>query len=83
MTKEWICIALFVVLGLGIAVGVLLGVTLYGKSNCAGALVVTPGDEDASHYMFLDLTQNPDTLARQEFVLLRVKTIKPRENHRA
>lgn len=83
MNEEAIWFVLFGVMALGIVIGILLGVNLYGKSNCAGDLVIAPGDEDAPNYMFLNLERNPEYLEQQDLVVLRIKKVAAREKHRA
>ena len=83
MNKELIWFVLFLVMALGIVIGVLLGVNLYGKNNCAGDLVIAPGDEDAARCMFLDLARAPECLEQEDLVVLRVKKIGAREKHSA
>ena len=82
MNKELIWFVLFLVMALGVVIGVLLGVNLYGKSNCAGDLVIAPGDEDAPNYMFLDLARAPECLEKENLVVLRIKKVGTREKHR-
>ena len=55
----FICIA-----ALGLVLGIAIGFNLSEGQRCVGDLVIAPGDEDADHYMFLDLAKSPETLAR-------------------
>lgn len=79
MNEELVLFVLFCAMGLSLTVGLLLGVNLYAKSNCAGDLVIAPGDEDAQNYMFLDLALTPEYLSEQDMVVLRIKRIETRK----
>ena len=82
MNEEAICFVLFCAMALSLVVGVLLGFHLYARSNCAGDLVIAPGDEDAPNYMFLDLARAPECLEKENLVVLRIKKVGTREKHR-
>ena len=83
MNKEAIWFVLMIVAVLGVVVGLLLGFHLYARSNCAGDLVIAPGDEDAANYMFLQMEHAPEHLQDEKLVVLRVKRITAREKHSA
>lgn len=69
-----ICIA-----ALGLVLGIAIGFNLSEGQRCVGDLVIAPGDEDADHYMFLDLAKSPETLAGKERVMLNIKMIRTRK----
>jgi len=68
----FICIAALVL-------GIAIGFNLSEGQRCVGDLVIAPGDEDADHYMFLDLAKSPETLAGKERVMLNIKMIRTRK----
>jgi hypothetical protein len=70
----FICIA-----ALGLVLGIAIGFNLSEGQRCVGDLVIAPGDEDADHYMFLDLAKSPETLAGKERVMLNIKMIRTRK----
>ena len=67
------------IFGMALLVGVAIGFQLSEDQRTAGNLVIAPGDEDAPNYMFLDLDMNPESLAKDEKVVLRVKKITARK----
>lgn len=67
------------IFGMALLVGVAIGFQLSEDQRTAGNLVIAPGDEDAPHYMFLDLDMNPESLTKDEKVVLRVKKITARK----
>ena len=70
----FICIA-----ALGLVLGIAIGFNLSESQRCIGDLVIAPGDEDADHYMFLDLGKGPNALAGKERVMLNIKMIQARK----
>lgn len=77
--KELILFVLCLTLVLGFILGVTLGFQLYAKSNTVGDMVIAPGDEDAPHYMFLDLDMEPELLERRRHIVLNIKMVKARK----
>ena len=67
------------IFGMALLVGVAIGFQLSEDQRTAGNLVIAPGDEDAPNYMFLDLDMNPDSLTKDEKVVLRVRKITARK----
>lgn len=67
------------IFGMALLVGVAIGFQLSEGQRTAGDLVIAPGDEDAPNYMFLDLEMNPESLAKDEKVVLRVRKITARK----
>lgn len=67
------------IFGMALLVGVAIGFQLSEDQRTAGNLVIAPGDEDAPNYMFLDLDMNPESLAKDEKVVLRVRKITARK----
>lgn len=67
------------IFGMALLVGVAIGFQLSEDQRTAGNLVITPGDEDAPNYMFLDLDMNPESLTKDEKVVLRVRKITARK----
>ena len=67
------------IFGMALLVGVAIGFQLSEDQRTAGHLVIAPGDEDAPNYMFLDLDMNPESLTKDEKVVLRVKKITARK----
>lgn len=67
------------IFGMALLVGVAIGFQLSEDQRTAGNLVIAPGDEDAPNYMFLDLDMNPESLTKDEKVVLRVKKIAARK----
>ena len=67
------------IFGMALLVGVAIGFQLSEDQRTAGNLVIAPGDEDAPNYMFLDLDMNPESLTKDEKVVLRVKKITARK----
>ena len=63
----------------GQELGIAIGFNLSEGQRCVGDLVIAPGDEDADHYMFLDLAKSPETLAGKERVMLNIKMIRTRK----
>ncbi len=79
MNVEVYWFVLFCMMALSLILGLLLGFHLYAKSNCAGDLVIAPGDEDAANYMFLDLERTPEFLEEQDMVVLHIKKLSARK----
>ena len=79
MNYELFWFVLFCMMALSLVSGLLLGFHLYVKSNCAGDLVIAPGDEDAPNYMFLDLARTPESLEEQDVVVLKIKKVSARK----
>lgn len=67
------------IFGMALLVGVAIGFQLSEDQRTAGSLVIAPGDEDAPNYMFLDLDMNPESLTKDEKVVLRVRKITARK----
>ena len=67
------------IFGMALLVGVAIGFQLSEDQRTAGNLVIAPGDEDAPNYMFLDLDMNPESLTKDEKVVLRVRNITARK----
>lgn len=67
------------IFGMALLIGVAIGFQLSEDQRTAGNLVIAPGDEDAPNYMFLDLDMNPDSLTKDEKVVLRVRKITARK----
>lgn len=67
------------IFGMALLVGVAIGFQLSEDQRTAGNLVIAPGDEDAPNYIFLDLDMNPESLAKDEKVVLRVRKITARK----
>lgn len=67
------------IFGMALIVGVAIGFQLSEDQRTAGNLVIAPGDEDAPNYMFLDLDMNPESLTKDEKVVLRVRKITARK----
>jgi hypothetical protein len=67
------------IFGMALLVGVAIGFQLSEDQRTAGNLVIAPGDEDAPSYMFLDLDMNPESLTKDEKVVLRVRKITARK----
>lgn len=67
------------IFGMALLVGVAIGFQLSEDQHTAGNLVIAPGDEDAPNYMFLDLDMNPESLTKDEKVVLRVRKITARK----
>lgn len=67
------------IFGMALLVGVAIGFQLSEDQRTAGNLVIAPGDEDAPNYMFLDLDTNPESLTKDEKVVLRVRKITARK----
>lgn len=67
------------IFGMALLVGVAIGFQLSEDQRTAGNLVIAPGDEDTPNYMFLDLDMNPESLTKDEKVVLRVKKITARK----
>lgn len=67
------------IFGMALLVGVAIGFQLSEDQRTAGNLVIALGDEDAPNYMFLDLDMNPESLTKDEKVVLRVKKITARK----
>nr|DAW91560.1 MAG TPA: hypothetical protein [Bacteriophage sp.] len=67
------------IFGMALLVGVAIGFQLSEDQRTAGNLVIAPGDEDAPNYMFLDLDMNPESLTKDEKVVLRVRKITARK----
>ena len=67
------------IFGMALLVGVAIGFQLSEDQRTAGDLVIAPGDEDAPNYMFLDLDMNPESLTKDEKVVLRVRKITARK----
>jgi hypothetical protein len=67
------------IFGMALLVGVAIGFQLSEDQRTAGNLVIAPGDEDAPDYMFLDLDMNPESLTKDEKVVLRVRKITARK----
>lgn len=67
------------IFGMALLVGVAIGFQLSEDQRTAGNLVIAPGDEDAPNYMFLDLNMNPESLTKDEKVVLRVRKITARK----
>ena len=79
MNVEAFWFVLFCMMALSLVMGLLLGFHLYAKSNCAGDLVIAPGDEDSPNYMFLDLERTPEFLEEQDMVVLHIKKVSARK----
>lgn len=79
MNVEVLWFVLFCMMALSLVMGLLLGFHLYAKSNCAGDLVIAPGDEDSPNYMFLDLERTPEFLEEQDMVVLHIKKVSARK----
>lgn len=79
MNVEVFWFVLFCMMALSLVMGLLLGFHLYAKSNCAGDLVIAPGDEDSPNYMFLDLERTPEFLEEQDMVVLHIKKVSARK----
>lgn len=79
MNYELFWFVLFCMMALSLVAGLLLGFHLYAKSNCAGDLVIAPGDEDAPNYMFLDLARTLESLEEQDVVVLKIKKVSARK----
>ena len=79
MNMEVYWFVLFCMMALSLVMGLLLGFHLYAKSNCAGDLVIAPGDEDSPNYMFLDLERTPEFLEEQDMVVLHIKKVSARK----
>lgn len=67
------------IFGMALLVGVAIGFQLSEDQRTAGNLVIAPGDEDAPNCMFLDLDMNPESLTKDEKVVLRVRKITARK----
>lgn len=67
------------IFGMALLVGVAIGFQLSEDQRTAGNLAIAPGDEDAPSYMFLDLDMNPESLTKDEKVVLRVRKITARK----
>lgn len=67
------------IFGMALLVGVAIGFQLSEDQRTAGNLVIAPGDEDTPNYMFLDLDMNPESLTKDEKVVLRVRKITARK----
>lgn len=67
------------IFGMALLVGVAIGFQLSEDQRTAGNLVIAPGDEDAPNYMFLDLDMNPESLTKDEKVVLRVRKMTARK----
>ena len=67
------------IFGMALLVGVAIGFQLSEDQRTAGNLVIAPGDDDAPNYMFLDLDMNPESLTKDEKVVLRVRKITARK----
>lgn len=67
------------IFGMALLVGVAIGFQLSEDQRTAGNLMIAPGDEDAPNYMFLDLDMNPESLTKDEKVVLRVRKITARK----
>lgn len=67
------------IFGMALLVGVAIGFQLSEDQRTAGNLVIAPGDEDAPNYMFLDLDMNPESITKDEKVVLRVRKITARK----
>lgn len=67
------------IFGMALLVGVAIGFQLSEDQRTAGNLVIAPGDEDAPNYMFLDLDMNPESLTKDEKIVLRVRKITARK----
>ena len=67
------------IFGMALLIGVAIGFQLSEDQRTAGNLVIAPGDEDAPNYMFLDLDMNPESLTKDEKVVLRVRKITARK----
>lgn len=79
MNVEVFWFVLFCMMALSLVMGLLLGFHLYAKSNCAGDLVIAPGDEDSPNYMFLDLERTPEFMEEQDMVVLHIKKVSARK----
>lgn len=82
MNIELVYFVLFCVSALTFIFGVMLGFRLHVKSDTVGNLMVVPNDEDEQPYMFLDLVMTPDDLEENDYVVLHIKKVETRENHR-
>ena len=67
------------IFGMALLIGVAIGFQLSEDQRTAGNLGIAPGDEDAPNYMFLDLDMNPESLTKDEKVVLRVRKITARK----
>lgn len=61
----------FVLIGIGIFIGVVLTVLLFRK-NMVGTLLVNTSDPDDAPYLFLELSKDVSDVTNKRYVVLKV-----------
>lgn len=61
----------FVLIGIGIFIGVVLAILLFRK-NMVGTLLVNTSDPDDAPYLFLELSKDVSDVTNKRYVVLKV-----------
>lgn len=61
----------FVLIGIGIFIGVVLTILLFRK-NMVGTLLVNTSDPDDAPYLFLELSKDVSDVTNKRYVILKV-----------